>query len=128
MADWIWCAATEKGINELSLDLFTGTVNPLDLDIKPITIWFQRLRETISRTLESEGFENDFITEAKFDIFISKKFREQKLLTCTATLKDKEGREYIGRTYTEQAYEDNLHVFKPTLLEKIKKVFIKINF
>ncbi len=119
MADWIWNASTEKNISEIEIDILNKTVLPNTIEIKQITTYLDRLKTTISKELTNNGFENDFIVSAKFDIFISAKFRTQKLLTCTATLIDREQRIYKSKTYTEKAYEDTFTVFKKPLTMKI---------
>ncbi|SRX75929.1 hypothetical protein AEQU3_02927 [Aequorivita antarctica] len=56
MADWIWNAATEKGINELTIDIINYKIHPKELQIKPLVIFLPKLKETIKKTLEIEGF------------------------------------------------------------------------
>lgn len=123
MADWIWNSAMEKGISELTIDFLNDSVEPKELEIKPILAYLSDLRETIKKTLRNEKFDSDFIVSGKFEIFISKKYESMKLLSCTATLIDKEGKSYIGKTYTEKAYEDKFKVFRENLIDKIKRAF-----
>ena len=92
MADWIWNASTEKGINEIEIDILNQIVSPTSINIKQITTYLDRLKNTIDKELINNGFQTDFIVFAKFDIFISSRYKIQRLLTCTATLIDKEQR------------------------------------
>jgi hypothetical protein len=120
MADWIWSASTEKNISEIEIDILKKTVSPNTIEIKQITTYLDRLKTTISKELTNNGFEEDFIVSAKFDIFISSTFKTQKLLTCIATLIDKEQRIYKSKTYTEKSYEETLTVFKKSLTTQIR--------
>lgn len=120
MADWIWSASTEKNVSEIEIDILNKKVLPNTIEIKQITTYLDRLKTTISKELINNGFEEDFIVSAKFDIYISEKFRTQKLLTCIATLIDKEQRIYKSKTYTEKAYEDTLTVFKKPITTQIE--------
>lgn len=119
MADWIWNASKEKGISEIEIDILNKSASPTSINIKQITTFLDRLRTTIDKELSNNGFETDFIISAKFDICISSRFKAQRLLTCTATLIDKEQRIYKSKTYTEKSYEDGFTVFREPLTEKI---------
>lgn len=119
MGDWIYNAAEQAQVKEIKIDLLNDRVSPTTIDIKPITAHLDRLKETIKLTLEKNGFEKDFITEAHFDIYISQKFKAMRLFTCTAHLRDKEGVEYKGKIYTEKAY-DKFDVRGQLFLRRIK--------
>ena len=118
MADWIWNAAQEKGIIELEIDVLHDKVVPPELAIKPILIYLPRLRETIANSLLGNNFPVDFITEAQFIISLSHKFNAQRLLSCQAILKDKEGHMYEGKLYTEAAYERPFDAFATSWLDR----------
>ena len=111
MADWIWHAAHEKSVSDVVIDILQNTVDPKVLAIRPIIVHLPLLRETITRTLETNGFPPDFITDARLIIHISESHRTARQLTCKTNLTDQEGHLYEGRTYTEQAYEDRFRVF-----------------
>ncbi|WP_299207827.1 hypothetical protein [uncultured Dokdonia sp.] len=119
MSDWILNAASEIKISELVIDLMNETIEPKEMEIKPILAYLPRLKETIYLTLENENFESDFINSGIFKIELSKKYN---FLNCTAILTDKEGKEYIGKTYTEFSYEKKFKVFKPNIIERIKNM------
>jgi|SRR5688572_22431608 len=106
MADWIWNTAEESGTTEIKIDILNKSIEPRDLEIQPLTSTLDRLQETIKVTLDKNGFDGHFIREAYFDIYISQKFKHMRLLHCTATLKDENGLEYKGKTYTEKSYEN----------------------
>ena len=105
MADWIMLIANSKGIREVEIDIFREEVSPVELQINPLLYYLPKLRGIIHKTLESTGFEKDFITKAIFDIYVSQKYKALRLLTCQCTIQDKDGRKYVGKIYTEDAYE-----------------------
>jgi hypothetical protein len=121
MADWIVCAANEKNKSNIEIDILSMTVKPKELEIKQIVTYLDRLNETIKKELTGNGFPDDYITKAKFEIFISPENKAQKIFSCVATLEDTDGKVYRSKPYSEKAYEKDLQVFKPTLLDKIKQ-------
>lgn len=121
MADWIWNASIEKGITEIEIDILNKSVIPISLNIKQITTYLDRLKSTIDKELIINGFQSDFIVSAKMDIHVSSIFQLQKLLTCTATLIDKDQRIYKSKTHTEKSYENSFIVFKEPITQKVSK-------
>ena len=122
MADWIWNAAVEKNIMDVEIDILNECVTPAILQIKPITGQLHRLRENMQDALNSNDLPPDFITEAKFIIFISQKHIASRLLTCQGIITDKEGRKYVGKIYTEIAHESPFRVFPNSFFQRIKKI------
>lgn len=125
MADWIWNAANEKGVTDIEIDILRDTVDPKELEIKPITAQLSRLRDTIKTTLDSNDFPTNFIVDAKFKIYISQKHKALRLLSCQATVTDVNGRVYEGKNYTEQAYETPFKVFPVSLADRLKELIKK---
>jgi hypothetical protein len=125
MADWIWNAANEKEVTDIEIDILNKKVKPTDLEIEPIIAQLFRLQETIEKTLKSNGFSPDFITEAKFNIYISQKYKAQKLFSCQAIVTDRDGKNYEGKTFTEKAYESSFRVFPISLSKRIKNLIKK---
>ena len=121
MADWIFNSASEKNVSELTLDFWNNTVEPNVLEIKPILRQLPRLKETVWKTLKSQNFESDFIRSGILNIKMGK--TGYRYLYCKTILTDKNGIEYIGKEYTESVYEDEFRVFKPNLIQIIKKLF-----
>jgi hypothetical protein len=105
MADWIILMARSNSIRELEIDIFNERIKPIEFQIKPLLYFLPKMRGIINKTLESTGFEKGFITEAVFDIYVSQKYRALRLLTCQCTIQDKDGHKYVGKIYTEEAYE-----------------------
>ena len=121
MADWIWNAANEKEVTDIEINIIQDTVEPKELEIKPIIAQLARLRETIHTTLNSAGFSADVIVDARFKIYISQQFKPLRLLTCQAIVIDRDGRVYEGKTYTEKAYEVPFKVFPISWVDSIKE-------
>ena len=121
MADWVFNAASEKNVTELTLDFWNNTIVPNELEIKPILNQLPRLKETVWKTLKSQKFESDFIRYGILKIKMGK--TGYRYLYCKTILTDKNGIEYIGQEYTESVYEDEFRVFKPNLIQAIKKIF-----
>jgi hypothetical protein len=111
MADWIWCAADEKNVSDIEIDILKKTVNPKSLEINPITAYLDRLQETIKKELVANGFENDFIKSAKFEISISEKDKQKKLFRCVAILKDNDGKMYKSKIHTDTSLRRKFQVF-----------------
>ncbi|WP_405207186.1 hypothetical protein [Aquimarina sp. LLG6339-5] len=123
MADWVFNAATEKNITELTINFMNSQVSPKELEIKPILSQLPRLKETVYKTLKSQNFESDFITKGFMKIKMGK--TGYRYLYCKTILTDKNGIEHIGKEYTESVYED---VFKVFRTKKEYSESIKDNF
>jgi hypothetical protein len=122
MADWIWNAAIEKNIKDIEIDILNEKVNPGILHIKPIIGYLPKLKETIQTTLKSNDLPDNYIKDAKFIVYISQRHKTSRLLTCQCVITDREGKEYAGKVYTEQAMEDPYQVFPLSLIQKLKKI------
>lgn len=121
MADWVFNALSEKNVRELTIDFWNNEIVPDELEIKPILKQLPRLKETVWRTLKSQNFESDFIRRGILKIKMGK--TGYRYLYCKTILTDKNGKEYIGKEYTESVYEDEFQVFKPNIKQVIKKLF-----
>ncbi len=123
MADWIWNAANEKNVSDIEIDIMNQKIFPQALQIKPIVEQLSRLQQTIKKELTSNGFSEDFIVKAKFEIYIAPENKAQKIFSCLATLEDKDRNIYRSKPYAEMAYEDKFKVYKITLADRIKSIF-----
>lgn len=121
MADWIWNAMNEKSISKIQIDILNDIVLPNELQIKQITTYINRLRETIQKELTQNGFEINFITNANFEIEISSKYLPKKILSCTSKLIDAEGKVYQSNVYLQEAFIENFRVFKFQFISKFKE-------
>lgn len=121
MADWIWNAANEKKVRDIEIDILNESVEPKVLQIRPIISQLPKIRDTIQTTLKSHNFPDDFITAAKFIIYISQKHK-----ASTGYLSrryNRQRREEIFRENLHRAdLEDPYHVFPHSLIQKIKKI------
>ncbi len=120
MGDWILNAAIEKGITDIEIDIIQRKVEPKELEIRPITGHLGRLLDTIEATFDSNDFPKDFIVEAKFKIHIPESAEATRFFSCKATVTDKDGRVYVGRNYTERAYETPFRVFSTSLTGRLR--------
>ena len=134
MADWVFNVASEKNVNEITIDFWNNSIEPSELEIKPILSQLSRLKETVWRTLKSQNFESDFIRNGILKVKMGK--TGYRYLYCKTILIDKNGIEHIGKEYTENVYEDDFKVFKTkkeyhksikttnrSILERIKNLF-----
>lgn len=121
MADWVFNASSEKNVRELTIDFWNNKIVPNELEIKPILKQLPRLKETVWRTLKSQNFESDFVRSGILKIKMGE--TGYRYLYCKTILTDKNGKEYIGKEYTESVYEDKFQVFKPNIIQVIKKLF-----
>lgn len=117
MPDWIWYAAQEKSIVNIEIDILNGTVYPEEMQFNAITAQLPKLAETITNTLDSNGFNKEFIVEAKIYIIIS---QDKKQLSGAGKIKDIDGRIYEGKSITENAYNKPFSIYP-----KNKEVYIK---
>lgn len=46
MADWVFNSASEKDVSELTIDFWNNTIEPNELEIRPILSQLPRLKET----------------------------------------------------------------------------------
>jgi len=134
MADWVFNAASEKNISELSINFWNNSIEPKELEIKPILSQLPRLKETVWKTLKSQNFESDFIGNGILKVKMGK--TGYRYLYCQTILIDKNGIEHIGKEYTENVYEDDFKVFRTkkeypksikrtnkSIVERIKNLF-----
>lgn len=125
MADWIWYAAEEKGIQDIEIDIINRTVLPKELEFNAVVAQLPELEKTIDKTLESNSFPKGFIVEAKMLIYISQKYKVQRLLSCTGLLKDKDGKIYEGKPITEKAYEKKpFKTYPKTITEQNERIVV----
>jgi hypothetical protein len=117
-ADWIWNAANDKNVSDIKIDIIKETIIPKELQIQELTGGLCTLRQTIKKELENNGFSEDFIKKAQFEIYITPAYKNDKFFGVIATLEDKDGNIYRSKPYIEKAYE-TFQVFKSTSKETI---------
>lgn len=116
MADWLLNAAKQLNINEITIDINNQTHIPIELNFHPFTYELPFLKTIIERTLTHNGFDKDFITEAKIKVEVQK---DSKALVCYSWLIDRESNQYSIGPLTELSYCSE---FNPFNLQNKKKI------
>jgi hypothetical protein len=120
MADWLSSVALQTKQFEIEIDIFSDIVTPNNCQIKALIAWNCEFRELIKKVLTKEGFEENFITEAKMKFQIRSRKGQNNIIKCEVLLKDKNGKLYSNKNpIEEQAYENPFNPFG--LLNRQKK-------
>ena len=102
MGDWLLNAARSLHLMNASLNVLAATFEPAELNIYPLVSHAQSLKTIIDRELLANGFEIDFIVEARIDFQFLNPNIYQAGIYCFPCLTDKTGREYKpGRIIAE---------------------------
>ena len=102
MGDWLLHAARKRGLTKASLNVLTATFEPAELNIYPLTFNAESLKGIIHKELIANGFETDFITEARIDFQFLNPNIYWVGIYCFLLLIDKNGRRYEpGRIIAE---------------------------
>jgi len=101
MSDWIVNFANELGIDSLEIDILNKEIKPDKLNIRPLLIYLDDLKGTILKTLKSNDFLKEFITEAKFKISIN----NNREVICKNYVQDGNRKNYKTKDFKEQSYE-----------------------
>jgi hypothetical protein len=101
MADWMLNTAKRLNIGEITIDIINQTHTPSELNFHPFTYELPFLKAIIERTLTHNGFDKDFIIEAKIKVEFRK---ESKELVCHSWLVDRESNKYLVGPLTEISY------------------------
>jgi hypothetical protein len=108
MADWMLNTARRLNVDEITIDIINQTHIPSELNFHPFTYELPFLKAIIERTLTHNGFDKDFIIEAKITVEFLK---ESKELTCHAWLVDRESNKYSVGPLTELSYCEEFNPF-----------------
>jgi hypothetical protein len=73
MIDWIVNYANDLKIDKVEIDILNKQIYPVELNIKPLLVYLDSLKQIIDRTLESNNLPQNFIVDAKFMITINQK-------------------------------------------------------
>lgn len=101
MSDWIVNAANDFKIQKLEIDILNNRILPQELNIKPLLVYLESLRQIINKTLESNNLPKGFVIEAKFIIRIT----NARELICENYVKGENEKYYKTKDYSEQSYE-----------------------
>jgi hypothetical protein len=127
MSDWIVNAAQELKINKIRIDIINKTIDPKDIEIKPIIFNINELDKIIDKAITNAGLTRNFIKQAYFDIDI---FNDRYLKCQTIIIAENE-KKYQAKDYIEKSFE----IFKVVKLTEfdrfrnwIEKKYFRIRF
>jgi hypothetical protein len=107
---WLYFGAKRQGVNEVELDILNASIKPAELKIEAVSNWLK-----LASQKQLNSFLKNFITEAKIRVL----FDFQKgSLTAFPSMKDKEGKEYIGKEVSESIYSQEFDPFEKRELSK----------
>jgi hypothetical protein len=101
MSDWIVNSANDLGIDKIEINILDNLIFPDKLNIRPLLIYLDNLKQIIDMTLESNELPKDFITEAKFKISIN----EKREVICENYVKGENNKIFKPKDFIEQSYE-----------------------
>lgn len=103
MGDWLLNTAKRLHLAEASLDVMQASFSPEQLNIRPLTLNAQELKEIILKELAANGFHKNFIKQAVIDF----QFPDPKLhntrFYCFPYLIDIDGKRYESGRIIEEA-------------------------
>lgn len=133
MGDWLLKAARRIDLKTASLDVIKAKFDPEELNLYPLVFNAKQLKEIINKELIANGFDTDFIVEAKIDFKFLDPSIYRSTIYCYPYLIDKSGRRYehdrIIAEGLEQDFDpfDELNLYptipKPSLFLMTKKFF-----
>mgnify|MGYP007009150999 FL=1 len=101
MSDWLVNAANDLKIDKVDIDIINNQILPKELNIKPLLVYLENLRQIIVKTLENNSIHKDFIVEAKFRVLIN----ENRELICENFVKGENGKIYKTKDFKEKSFE-----------------------
>jgi hypothetical protein len=104
MGDWLSNAAMRLNLNTATLDVLSATFTPEELNLHPLTLNAKELKSIIEKELLSNGFANDFISEAKIIFQFSDQILNKRTIFCFPYMIDKEGKRYESDKIIEDVY------------------------
>ena len=109
MSDWIVNCGIDLKIDKVEIDILNKQIQPTELNIKPLLVYLDSLKQIIDKTLESNDIPQEFIVEAKFIT----KINEKRELICENFVKGEN-----GQTFKTKDYEENsLEIFETKLVK-----------
>jgi hypothetical protein len=113
MADWLLNAARTLNLDRASLNVLTATFEPDALNLRPLIFNAWSLNEIIAKELLANGFEADFITEARIDFQFLNPNIFRNGIYCFPYLMDQAGRRYESKRIIAESYEPIFDPFAP---------------
>ncbi len=128
MADWLLNAARDLRVNTVTLDIMKSTIDPKEMEELPLLYHLKDLKGIIIKELSKNGFDQNFIVDAKIVVEIPDGNIYSKTLYCYPELTDIEGRKYKGGRLIETAYEEKFdplvqRTLFDSLLSRAKRLF-----
>jgi hypothetical protein len=105
MGDWLSNAAKHLNLKEATLDIMTATFSPSELNLRPLNLHAADLKSIISKELVRNGFDSDFILEAKIKFHFLEETTYKRTILCFPYMIDKEGRRYESDRIIEDVFE-----------------------
>ena len=133
MGDWLLKAARRLNLKTATLNVLEGTFIPHELNLHPLTLHAKTLKKIIHTELKNNGFDAEFIVEAKIDFQFLDPNIYRTTIYCFPVLIDQKGRQYKSGRIVEEGLEkdfdpfDELNIYtgekKTSLFHKIKSLF-----
>lgn len=111
MGDWLLNAAKQLHLAEASLDVLQTSFEPKQLNIQPLLLNAQDLKGIISKELEANGFDQDFIKEAVINFQFPEPEIANTRFYCFPYLVDKNGKRYESGRIMEEGLEPGFDPF-----------------
>jgi hypothetical protein len=109
---WLYFGAKRQNISYVELDILNARITPEELKIDAVTRWLKvASQKQLESFLKQQGFSPDFVIEAKIKFFID---FQKGSLTAYPSMKDKEGKEYVGKEVSESIYSQEFDPFERT--------------
>jgi|SRR5438477_71259 len=128
MADWLLNAARNLRVDTVTLDVLNSTIDPGEMEKLPLMYQLKDLKNILEKELAQNGFDTNFIVDAKIKVVIPDNNIYSKTIYCYPELIDIEGRHYKTGRIIETAYEQKFDPFEQrtllsSLFSKVKRLF-----
>ena len=126
MADWLINTAHKFNVNVVTLDILQTSITPKEIEKYPLIFHLRDIQNIIKNELHKNGFQDDFIVEAKIRVEIPDTNLYSRTLYCYPILTDKEGRRYESGRIIEIAWETRFDPEKQvpiSIWKKLKRFF-----
>ncbi|RZK46204.1 MAG: hypothetical protein EOO87_23950 [Pedobacter sp.] len=111
MGDWLLQASRRLNLKKASLDVLEAKFLPEELNLHPLLISAKTLKLIIDKELINNGFDANFIVEAKIDFEFPDPNTDKTTIYCFPILIDADGRQYKPREIIEQGLEEEFNPF-----------------
>jgi hypothetical protein len=94
MADWLLNAARDLRVDTVTLDILNSTIDPREMELFPLLYHLKDLKNIIIKELTKNGFDPNFIVDAKIKVEIPDRNIYARTLYCYPELTDIDGKKY----------------------------------